>query len=165
MRPRPGWSGSRGWEASAGVADLGEQPGRADGAGAGQGREDSPVGVGGELVADAGGQGLDLGVEGPQDGHQGERGSRVDAGVLAGRAAGCGDQPGMQDRGVGSAAAGDRGQPGGQPPGRQPVRLLLGGEAAQERQGDRRVDAGEERRGGGNAFCRWARSWLAAATR
>ena len=41
-----------GGEPAAGVADLGEQPGGADGAGAGQRGEDRGVGVGGELVGD-----------------------------------------------------------------------------------------------------------------
>ena len=39
------------------------------------------VGVGVQLGADAGGQGLDLGVQDPQDGDQGEGGPGVDAGV------------------------------------------------------------------------------------
>jgi len=72
--------GVAGGEASACVADPGEQAGGADNAGAGQGCEDRGVGVGGELLADAGGQDLNLGVQRAQDGYQGERGSRVDAG-------------------------------------------------------------------------------------
>jgi hypothetical protein len=57
-----GQAGQRlgGRESGAAVADLGEQPGGADAAGAGQGREDVGVGVRGELVVDLGREGLDL---------------------------------------------------------------------------------------------------------
>ena len=50
-----------GGEAAAGVADLGEQPGSADGARPGQRGEDRGVGMGGELVGDLVLEGLDLG--------------------------------------------------------------------------------------------------------
>ena len=53
-----------GGESGAAVADLGEEPGGADGAGAGQRGEDVRVGVGGELLGDLLGQGLDLFGEG-----------------------------------------------------------------------------------------------------
>jgi len=42
------------------VAGLGQQPGGAQRAGAGQGREDVAAGVGGQLAGDLGLQGLDL---------------------------------------------------------------------------------------------------------
>ena len=41
-----------GGKPAAGVADLGQQPGRADGAGLGERGEDRGVGMGGELVGD-----------------------------------------------------------------------------------------------------------------
>ena len=60
-----------GGEAGAAVADLGEQAGGADSAGAGQRGEDVRVGVQGELLGDLPGQGLDLLGEGGQDAEQG----------------------------------------------------------------------------------------------
>src|SRR5579875_1795833 len=55
-----------GGELGAAVADLGQQPCGADLPGAGQGREDVPVGVRGQLGADLFLQGLDLLDEGEQ---------------------------------------------------------------------------------------------------
>ena len=139
-----GQAGQRfgGGEPGAAVADLGEQPGGADGAGAGQRGEDVRVGVQGELLGDLGGQGLDLLDEAGQDGEQGAGDVRWAAAVVAGGAAGCGGQAGVQYGGVGAAA----------------VALALASQAAsrlgdsqsarswaveagQERQADRRVDA------------------------
>src|ERR1700683_5734167 len=76
----------------AAVADLGEQPGGADGAGAGQG--DVRVGVQGELLADLLGQGLDLLDEGGQDGEQGRGDVGLRDAVVTGGAMGCGGQAG-----------------------------------------------------------------------
>jgi hypothetical protein len=59
-----------GGEAGAAVADLSEQPGGTDGAGAGQRGEDVAVGVRGERDGDLGGQRLDLLGQGDQDGVQ-----------------------------------------------------------------------------------------------
>ena len=63
-----GQAGQRfgGWESGAAVADLAEQSGGADGAGAGQAGEDVGVGVGVELLGDLLGEGLDLLDEGVQ---------------------------------------------------------------------------------------------------
>src|ERR1022692_2525348 len=66
-----GRRGLRGGEPGAAVAGLGEQPGGADGAGAGQRGEDLGVGVRGELVADLLGQRPDLLGQGGQDGMEG----------------------------------------------------------------------------------------------
>ena len=59
--------GFGGGEPGAAVADLGEQPCGADGAGPGQRREDVAVGVGGQLGGDLGGEGPDLLGKGGQD--------------------------------------------------------------------------------------------------
>src|SRR5664279_1218177 len=63
-----GQAGQRvgGGEPAPRVADLCQQPRGADRAGAGQAGEDGAVGVSLELLADTGGQGLDLCVQGPQ---------------------------------------------------------------------------------------------------
>src|SRR5215472_5748671 len=93
-RRDPGQAGQRlrSREAGPAVADLGEQPGGADAAGAGQAGEDVLVGVQRELLADLGGQGLDLLGEGDQDGQQGAGDVRFGGTVLAGGAArGCGE--------------------------------------------------------------------------
>jgi hypothetical protein len=55
-------------EAAPAVADLGQQPGGADRAGAGQRGEDVPVGVAGKLPGDLSVQRLDLGVQAGQHG-------------------------------------------------------------------------------------------------
>ena len=61
-----GQAGQRfgGGEPAAGVADLGQEPGGADGAGLGQRGEDRGVGVGGELVGDLVLERFDLGRAG-----------------------------------------------------------------------------------------------------
>jgi hypothetical protein len=119
--------------------------------------------VQGELFADAGGHGLDLGAQDAQHGHVGQGDGGVGVGVLAVQAAGGVGQAGVQVGGVDAAAVADRAEPGGQPSGRQPVGLGLGGEALQEAQADLGVDVGEQ--AGRGRTCRWARSWLAVATR
>lgn len=139
----------RGGEPAAGVADLDEQSGGADGAGTGQAGHDRPVGVDGELLGDPVGQGLDLPVEGAQHGDVagGDRGEGV--GVVAdGAAWGCGD-PLVQDGGVGSSAVVDGLEPGLEPFDRQPVGAGLGAEAFQEPQADVGVDVVEK------ACCGW----------
>ena len=143
-----GQAGQRfgGGESAAAVADLGEQPGGADGAGAGQAGEDVRVGVRGELLGDLLGEGLDLLDEGAQGGDERAGDVGVGAALLAGGAAGRGGEAGVQDGGVGAAAVADRGQPGGQPLGGEPVGAVLGVEAGQERQADRRVEVGEQTR-------------------
>ncbi len=89
------------------------------------------------------------------------------AGVVGvgGGAAGRGGQAGVQDGGAGAAAVADAGQPGCHPPGREPVGAVLGAGAGQEAQADRGVDAGVQPGRAGKALSRWARSWLARATR
>ena len=69
----------RGGESAAGVTDLGEQPGGADGAGAGQAGHDGPVRVHAELFGDPVREGLDLAGQGPQhrDVGRGDRGVGV----------------------------------------------------------------------------------------
>src|SRR5271170_3490119 len=136
--------GFGGGEPGAAVADLGEQAGGADGAGAGQRGEDVRVGVQGELLADLLRQGLDLAGQDDQDGVQGAGDAGVGQAVVAGGAAGCGGQPGVQDGGVGAAAVAGAGQPGSQAPGAEPVGAVLGVEAGEEAQADRRVDLGEQ---------------------
>jgi len=150
--------GLGGGEAGAAVADLGEQAGGADGAGAGQRGEDVRVGVQGELLADLLGQGLDLLGEGGQDGVQGRGDVGLRGAVVTGGAAGRCGQAGVQDGGVGAAAVAGAGQPGGQAPGREPVRAVLGGEAGQEFQADRRVDLGRTARPRRGRRCAGARA-------
>ena len=99
-----------GGEAGAAVTDLGEEPGGADGARAGQAGEDVLVGVQVELLADLLGQGADLLDEAGQDGEQ--RTGGVGGAGWAGQTAGRGGQPGGQDGGVDPAAvAAFRSQP------------------------------------------------------
>ena len=120
-------------------------------------------GVSGQLRADLAVQGGDLAAGGGQDG----------------------DQGGVRRRGRLRSPLAPRGAPGG---GRAAPAVLvaavvallsqvasrwatasprgvLGVEPGQERQADRGVEDGEQWTGPGNTFCRWARSWLAAATR
>ena len=70
-------------------------------------------------------------------------------GVVTGDAAGCGGQPVVQDGGVDLARVALLGQPVAEAFRRQPVGLVLGGEAGQERQADRRVEVGEQADGAG----------------
>jgi hypothetical protein len=88
-----------GGEPGPAVTDLGEQPGGAHGAGAGQRGEDGRVGVQGELLGDLGIQGPDLLHEAGQDGEQGAGDVRLGDAVVAGAAAGCGGQAGVQGGG------------------------------------------------------------------
>src|SRR3954471_19741044 len=118
--PGQAGQGVGGGEAAAGVADLGEQTGGAHGARAGQAGEDVTVGVQGQLLADPGGQGLDLGGQGldlggqgSQHGHERQGRAGVDLPGVAGEAAGGAGQPLVQDGGVGASAVADRAQPGG----------------------------------------------------
>ena len=76
-----------------------------------------------------------------------------------------GGQAGVQYGGVDPAAVADAGQPGGEPAGREPVGPVLAVEAGQERQADGAVEVGEQADGTGEEPRRWARSWLASATR
>jgi tetratricopeptide (TPR) repeat protein len=147
----PGQAGQRfgGREAGAAVADLGEQAGGADAAGAGQAGEHVLVGVQRELLADLGGQCLDLLVEGDQHGQQRARDVRLGGAVLARRAARGGGKAGVQHGGVGPAAVAGAGQPGGHALGREPAGAVLGVEAGQERQADRGVKLGEQADGAG----------------
>ena len=62
-----------GGEPAAGVTDLGQEPGGADGAGLGQRGEDRGVGMVGELVGDLVFEGFDLGAQAGQRGDQGQR--------------------------------------------------------------------------------------------
>src|ERR1700722_7702378 len=141
--------GLGGGEPGAAVADLGQEAGGTDGTRAGQAGEDVAVGVGGQLRADLGGQDPDLLGQGDQDGTQraGDRGlgGRVGSGEAAGR----GGQPGVQDGGVSAAAVADAGQPPAEPGRGEPVGPVLGVEAGQERQADRRVELSEQPGGGG----------------
>ncbi len=87
--------------AAAGVADLGEQAGRAHGAGAWQRGEDVAVGVGGELSGDLLLEGLDLGADGAQRGDQREGDRGASGGFRAGGAARRSGEAGVQGCGVG----------------------------------------------------------------
>src|SRR5215207_4465930 len=104
--------GFGGGEAGAAVADLGQQPGGADSACAGQAGEDVGVGVRGELVCDLAGQGFDLVGQGGEYGDQRVGDLGVEVAVVAGGAARCRDQVGMQPGGIGAAGVADAGQPG-----------------------------------------------------
>jgi len=96
----PGQTGQRlgGGEPSAGVADLGEQPGGAHGAGAREAGEDVPVDMDRELLADHVRQRVDLGHQAEQTGDQGSGDvHRRRTEVPARSARGCGD-PGVHRR-------------------------------------------------------------------
>src|SRR5262249_21868514 len=129
-----GQAGQRvgGGEPAAGVADLGEQSGGADGAGPGQVGVDLLVRVGVVGVAALLGQDPDLGGDGGQGGQvcAGDAGQGLAVG--AGGAAGCGGDAGVQRGRVGAAAVADAGKPGGQPFRGEPVEVVLSGEAGQE---------------------------------
>jgi hypothetical protein len=90
--------GGLGGEAAAGVADLDQELGRADHAGAGQGLEGGPVGVQGELLGDPRLERGDLGADGGQGVDVGQGGCRGGLAVLAG-------EPGW---GVGQVASSTR---------------------------------------------------------
>src|SRR5215210_362115 len=109
-----------GGEPGSAVADLGEQAGGADSAGAGEAGEDVLVGVAGELVVDLRGQVLDLGCQAGQDRDQGVGDAGFGVGVGAGEAARGGGQPVVQHGRVDLAGVADAGQPGGEPARRQP---------------------------------------------
>jgi hypothetical protein len=79
-----------------------------------------------------------------QDGVQGLGDAGLGGAIVAGRAAGCGDQAGVQDGGAGAAAVAGAGQPGSEAFGREPASAVLSAEAGQELQADRRVDLGEQ---------------------
>ena len=84
---------------------------------------------------------------------------------VAGRAAGCGDQPGVQDGRVGAAAVADRGQPGAEAFGvSQSARSWVSKRVRNARLIGESMSANRPT-APGNTFCRWARSWLATATR
>jgi hypothetical protein len=89
---------------AAGVADLGQQPTGADGAGARQGGEDMRVGVPSELPGDLGAQGADLDDQAGRHGQQGAGDAGQGGPVVAGGAAGGGGQLAVQERGVLAAA-------------------------------------------------------------
>ena len=146
---RPGRPAIRGLGSGAAVAGLGGQAGGADPATAGQAGESVLVSVQGELLADLGGQCLDLLAEGDRQGQQraGEMGPG--SAVLTSRAARGGGQAGVQHGGAGLAAAAVAGQPGGHAPGREPVSAVLAVEAAQERQADRGIKISEQADGAG----------------
>ena len=99
------------------------------------------VGVAGELFGDIGVEGLDLGDQAGQHGHEGAGGGGA---VGSGGAAWCAGEPAVEHRRVGAAAVADAGQPGGQAFGREPVGAVLAVEAGQERQADRAVEVGEQ---------------------
>ena len=63
---------------------------------------------------------------------------------FAGDASGCGDQSGVQDCGIHAAGVADRGQPGAQTCGCQPVGSVLAVESGQKAQADHRIDVGEQ---------------------
>src|SRR5256886_2139169 len=136
-------------EAGAAVADLGQEAGGADGAGAGQAGEDVGVGVQGELLVDLLGEDLDLLDQGVQGGQEGPGDVGLDGAVGAGGASGRGGEPGVQGGGSDAAAVADAGQPGGQAPGREPVGALLAVEAGEEAQAELAVEVGEEADGAG----------------
>jgi hypothetical protein len=146
-----GQTGQRGGggEPAAGVTDLGEQAGGADGAGLGQGGEDLPVGVDGQVLGDLLGECLDLPGDCVEGGQVGVGDTGQDAAVFAGGAAGRGTDACVQHGRVGAAAVADAGQPGGQASGREPVEGVLGGEAGEECAADRRVDVAEQVHHGG----------------
>ena len=84
-----GQTGQRfgGGESGAAVADLGEQPGGPDAAGAGQAGEDVGVGVGVELVVDVGRERFDLVDQGVQQRDVAARVTWPGGGVFAGGSA------------------------------------------------------------------------------
>ncbi|CCC45954.1 putative uncharacterized protein mb3249c [Mycobacterium canettii CIPT 140010059] len=126
------------------VTDLGEQPGRAHGAGAGQGGEDVRVGVQGELLGDLRVEGLDLRGDAGKRSEQGAGDVCVGGAVLTCDTARGAGEPAVKHRGVDAPAVAGGGQPGGQALDRQPVCAVLAVESGQERQADRRVDVGEQ---------------------
>src|SRR5215212_1916322 len=146
-----GQAGQRfgGGEPAAAVADLGEQPGGADGARTGQAGEDVSVGMQGELLSDVGRQGVDLVDQCGEDGQQGVGDVGLGVAVVAGCATGGGDEPGVQLGGVDPAAVADAGQPRGQTFRAEPVGPVLAVEPGQERQADRGVNLGEQPDGAG----------------
>src|SRR5664279_1406514 len=101
-----GGQGVGGGELAAGVADLGEQPGGAQGLDPRQGRVDVGVGVGLELGGEVVLEDSDLGVQDPQERHVGLGGGGVDGRVGAGGSAWCCEEPGVQHGGVGASGVG-----------------------------------------------------------
>src|SRR5579875_3172711 len=136
--------GLRGREASAAVADLGQQAGGADGAGAGKAGEDVGVGVQGELLFDLLGKDLDLLHQGAQGGQKGAGDVGLGGSLGARGAPGRGGEPRVQGGGSDAAAVADADQPGGEAPGGEPVSAVLAVEAGEEAQADRAVDLREE---------------------
>src|SRR5690625_2123223 len=138
-------------EPPADVADLGEQPGGAHGAAAGQGLEDVGVGVQGELLGDLGFQSCDLFDELAQDAEHGAGEVGTGSAIGSDRSAGCGLQVGEQIGGVLATAVADAAQPRGQALDAEPVGAFLRVEAGQEPQADLGVEVLEESHGAGES--------------
>ena len=120
-------------EPGAAVPDLGRQPGRAQGLGAREGQEDVRVGVLTQQGGDVAVEGVDLGDDRGQRGH--ERAGHL-GGRGAGRAgrAGCGgEQVSVQGGGVLAAGVADAAQPRGQAGRGEPVGVVLAGEPRRTR--------------------------------
>src|ERR1700730_3955153 len=117
--------GLRGGEAGAAVADLGQQAGGADPAGAGEADEDVGVGVQGELLIDLLGEELDLLDHGAQGGQEGAGDVGLGGPLGTSSAPGRGREARVQGRGGDPTAGADTVQPGGPAPGGEPVGALL----------------------------------------
>jgi hypothetical protein len=124
----------RGWESAAGVADLGQQPSGANGAGARQAGEHLRVDVRVQLLGDLVGQHGDLLDQSAQRGQQ--RPGHVQRGRagVPGRASGRRGDPGVRLLRRGTAAVADPGQERGQAFRGQPVGAVLAVEPGQELQ-------------------------------
>src|SRR6516165_1029084 len=112
-------------ESSTAVAYFGQQPCCPDGAAAGQAGENGGIVVGGELPTDVVGQLCDLGDEVGQGGYQRIGDRDVGGPVGASEPARPRAQPCMQNGGVRAACVADRGQPGAQALGCEPVGAVL----------------------------------------
>ena len=140
--------GVRGGEPSAGVAELGEEPCRAQHPGAGQGGDDVLVGMAVELL----GEGVLRASIWVFRARSTARKAAVTAGVglVAGScgAAGRGEQSGVQDLRGDPAGVALLDQPGAQPGRVEPVGPGFG-EPLYEREADGGVERGEQAHGGG----------------
>jgi hypothetical protein len=100
---------------AAGVADLGEQPGRAHGARAGQRGEDRGIGVDGELLGDLFVERGDLGPDAGERGDQGEGDLGAAGGLGSGGPVGRVVQVIPESAEVGQVVVADTAQPVAQP--------------------------------------------------
>ncbi len=138
----------RGREPGAVVAELGQDLGGVDLTAAGQALQERAVRVLVQGGRDRGGQLLDLRDEGREDRDQGVDEFAAGLGLrLPGATERGGAQPGQQFGGGAAAAVGVTAEELGQAALAEPLGALGGGVAREERQGNRRIDIGEDRRG------------------